>query len=258
MKSIIAVINGVEENKSLLASAVNLATFFGTDIKLVCFLEAPVGWEKLRRAGRDKFPEVKAKIAHAKELMDSYLKDIRNLGIVSSKGFCYYQDQGGKVILDNEHSNLILVQKKSLNIKGIKNTIVGLDENVLVLNEEFNPTDLNLGLFNSSFKTESELTPEILCRFLDQKMFSLNLLYINTKLVNEDSAISIKNMKRVINNCALSKTKISIFYADTLNKGLLSFVEVNETDIIIRELCDKLSLTDLNLNFTPTLYIRRS
>ena len=61
--------------------------------------------------------------------------------------------------------------------------------------------------------------------------------------------------KKVINNYALSKTKISIFYADTLNKGLDSFVELNDTQLIIRELNDNLNLRDLNLNFTPTLLI---
>ena len=258
MNSIILIINSEEKNHPMLESAVNLALFFESEIKICCFLEAPLAWEKLGRGDRDRLPEVKAKIANAKDQMDSWLKHFRSLGISSSKRFYFYQGETCKEKLGDENSNLILVHKNLLNIKAIKNTVVQSDESILMIDKVFKPTDLNYGIYNSDFKLESKRTSDILCRFLDEELFSLNLVYINTKLVNEDSAISIKNMKRVINNCALSKTKISIFYADTLNKGLLSFVEVNETDIIIRELCDKLSLTDLNLNFTPTLYIRRS
>lgn len=35
-----------------------------------------------------------------------------------------------------------------------------------------------------------------------------------------------------------------------------SFVELNETDFVIRELNDNLGLRDLNLNFTPTLLLK--
>jgi hypothetical protein len=214
-----------------------------------------MNWDKLSRTSRDKYPEEKKEISLAKEAMDAMLQQARDLGISSSKCICYFQGLEFSRPIESENSQLIVSCQETLGIQGAKRLVVEANSNTIIIDKEFKLENLNDSLFNSDFKNESLLTSELLCSLLDMDQFTLHLVYINTKLVNENSSISINNMKQIINNYALSKTRISIFYADTLNKGLKSFVELNEADFIVRELNAKMNLNDLNVNFAPTLLI---
>ncbi|MDX1349918.1 MAG: hypothetical protein R3279_06720 [Putridiphycobacter sp.] len=255
MKSIIVIINELSGGDSLLRSAANLALFFDSDMRFIYVIKAPENWDKLGRSSRDKYPDEKKEINLAKQKMDAWLNDSRSMDIESSKDLLFYEGKEISQHLEYNESSVVLTCRKTLMDKATRDFITKNSMNTLVIDKELKIEALSYGIFHADFKTKSEATSYFLGRLLELPEFSLNLIFINTEATHESSAISIRNMKQLINNYALSKTKISIFYADTINEGLEEIIDLYGADIVIRELNNGLEPLDLETTALPTLLI---
>lgn len=260
MKKIIALIDDQSDKEIVIDSAIELAQLLNVEIIVCHSVFAPNNWEQLGRSEREKHPDARTKINEARLLMDDLLGEIRLKNIRAKKRFLFFDKNEKHYNLDFQKDELVIMEKKFLKRgrnRALRDLIFNLEPAKLILSEPLKINTINDIVLTSNFheiKSETVQMINELYRFL---VFNLDLVYINTKEKQENSDISIKNMKKVIDRYGFSRTRISIFHSDRKVRGAELFANMKGGDLIILECSQPISNQELaNLNL-PIIIINK-
>ena len=105
----------------------------------------------------------------------------------------------------------------------------------MILSKPIDVSKISDIVLTSNFHEIKSETAELINNLYGYLDFNLNLVYINTKDKQENSDISINNMKKVIAEKRFSRTSISIFHSERKIRGAELFANMKGGDLIILE-----------------------
>ena len=258
MKKIIALIDNNSDREIVIASAVELALLLNIEVTVCHLVIAPCNWEQLNRSARDKYPDSKLKINEARFLMDEILGEVRLKNIKAKKRFLYFDSSEKDAALDFHKDELIVMEKKFLNRgrnHALSDFLFKLEPSKLILSAPFQIKTISDIVFTSNFHEIKGETSQIINELYRHFVFNLNLVFINTKEKQENSEISIKNMKAIIAENGFSRTGISIFHSDKKVHGAELFANMKGGDLIILECSERITNLELSKLNLPIILI---
>lgn len=260
MKKIIALIDNNSDRDIVIDSAVELALLLNLEVTICHLVIAPSNWEQLNRSRRDKYPDAKLKINEARFLMDEILGEIRLKKVKAKKRFLYFDSTEIDAVHDFHKDELIVMEKKFLNRvqnHALSDLLFNLEPSKLILSAKLQINSILDIVFTSNFHEVNCETSQIINELYRHLIFNLNLVFINTKEKQENSDISINNMKNVIATNGFSRTGISIFHSDQKLHGAELFANMKGGDLIILECSERITNQELsNLNL-PIIIINK-
>ncbi|NOQ70399.1 MAG: hypothetical protein GQ574_00230 [Crocinitomix sp.] len=260
MKRIIALIDDNSDREIVIASAVELALLLNIEVTVCHLVIAPSNWEQLNRSSRDKHPTSKLKINEARFLMDEILGEIRLKNLKAKKRFLYFDSTEKDPVLDFQKDELIVMEKKLLNRgrnHALSDLLFNLEPSKLILSAPLQTNSISDIVFTSNFHKINSETSQIINELYRHLVFNLNLVYINTKEKQENSDISINNMKNVIAANGFSRTGISIFHSDQKLHGAELFANMKGGDLIILECSERITNLELSKLNLPIIIINK-
>ncbi len=260
MKKIIALIDDESNTEIVIKSAVELALIMNLEIIVSHLVFAPHNWGELNRKERDKHPDSKLKINDARFLMDSILNEIRLKNVKAKKHFLYFDTNETNFDLGFRKDELIVMEKKFLKRgrnRALRELIFNLEPSKLILSKPLEISTITDVVFTSNFHEIKTETTELINDLYDNLVFNLNLVYINTKDKQENSDISINNMKKVIDENRFSRTSISIFHSDRKIRGAELFSNMKGGDLIILECSQRILNQELSKLNLPIIIVNK-
>ncbi|MFT5822408.1 MAG: hypothetical protein ACI8ZM_003664 [Crocinitomix sp.] len=260
MKKIIALIDDQSNREILIDSAVELAKLLNLEVTVCHLVLAPSNWEQLNRVTREKHPDAKLKINEARFLMDEILREIRMKDVKAKKRYLYYDSTDAKHNFDFNSDELIVMEKKFLNRgqnHALSDLLFKLEPSKLILCQPLQINAIADIVFTSNFHDINPETSNLISELYRYLVFNLNLVFINTKEKQENSEISIKNMKKTIAANGFSRTGISIFYSDRKIRGAKQFANMKGGDLIILECSQRISNQELSKLNLPIIIINK-
>lgn len=258
MKNIIALIDENTNRDVIINSAVEFAKLLKLEITVCHFVVAPHNWEQLGRRARDKFIEAKQKINEARIVMDEILSEIRSEDLKVKKRFIYYDQTDFQTDFGFSSDDLIIVEKSLFNRStnnSLSDILLNVEASKLILNTFFDTQAISDIVFTSNFQHVKKQSVDLINDFYKDLKFNLNLVFINTKEIQENSDISIQNMKSVIAENGFSRTKISIFNAESRMTGANLYANMKDGDLIIMECSEQINRQELENQQLPILLI---
>ena len=260
MNKIVVFLNADSESGMVLDSALNLAALFKVEIEICQLVNAPVNWDRLSRSARDKFPTAKQAMFEARNKLDTILANVREKGVKAKKSFYYLDAQQDITELAWGINDLVIVEQKFIanqHTKRIIPTLFALNSAILVISTVFNPESLNDIVLTSDFNSLKPQTSQFITTFYNHFQFNLNLVFINTIKEQQNSGISIHNMKNIIAENGFSNTRISIFYSDLKTQGAQCFADLKGGDFIIMENNSNLDPNECKALEVPLLILNK-
>ena len=127
----------------------------------------------------------------------------------------------------------------------------------LIVGSEFNVTAIEDVVLSSDFHTLLPQSVTLVNQLSENLDFNLNLVFIDTNEVRENSKISIENMKKAITENCFRKTSISVFNSDCRLKGVEDFANLRGGDLIITEEHCDVNMTKLEEIHLPIVVINK-
>lgn len=260
MKRIIAFLDENTNKELVVKSTIHLAKLLNRQVLLCHLVTAPVEWELMSRSLRDKYPSEKNKINEARLVMDELLSELRSENVNAKKQFLYFNSDAIEQDFDFESDEILIIDAGAFNThknQKLNDFLIGLKSIKLFIKQPFNHESISDIVLTSNFKSLNDETIEIISCFESLINFNLNLVYINTPSDQENSEISIENIKNVISQNGLSKTGISIFYSDSQIKGAKLFADLKGGDLIIVESTRKIDYQEFSDINCPIMIINK-
>lgn len=259
MKEIVALIHHPENNEVVVQTAVRMAQLFDLDMTLMYIIEAPYDWEQLGRSARDSHPGVKTRINKARLTMDHWLTVIRSHQITAKKAFLYYDQEQSSAPYPNHSESLVISDKHLFDSAdpAFTQVINQLTPIKLIVDTVFEPNEIEDIVLSSDFHTVQPQSVNLINALIAQFSFHLNLVFINSNELRENSEISITNMKKAIAQYEFRKTSISIFNAEDRLLGAEQFANIKGGDLIITEERNVVDVSALHKEHLPIIIIQK-
>lgn len=219
--------------------AIDLAARSKASIHFMHMLHAPTDWVKLTKEQEERYPETRQAIGAARGALDTLVKQARERGLVAQQ-FLSFDDTLTALmghVTSLEH-DLIIVGAHGA--RGVNSFLVGSSTRkvirharvpVLVVKEKVNAEELRTMVFASDMRSGAEEhLPEVI-RLAEVIGSRIQLLYVNTPVVFEESPDIHDRMDAMLDRCPAGTTT-AIHNALNVERGILQFAERNKVDLI--------------------------
>lgn len=237
---------------------IQFAKMSGAKIDFIHLMSTPVDWVKLSIEKESNYPETGAKIGHAKNELNQWIKNADNEDIEASQSLIFNKSID-EVFSLVENRQIDLIMMGSHGSQGFKEFIIGSNAQqilrnskvpVLIIKDKIEKPIRSI-IFVSDFKDVSQTAFSQITHFADILDAHIELLFVNTPNGFSQSTETDLNMNRVLEHCKREDTctKNSI-NASSVEKGVQDFVKEKTVDLIAICTHDRSGLVQL---FSPSI-----
>lgn len=215
-----------------------LAKKTGAEILYLHVIHTPVDWSKLSKDQENLFPEIKERIAKAKESLKSRLKVAENTGITAEK-LLIFNNTNEKIHRYAEDENIDLVVMGSHGQYGFRDHIIGTNTYsmlrrskmpMVVVKKEMENPKLETLVFATNFHHETGSSFAKIEQLAEELKVKLHILYVNTPNNFMETNDIIKLGKSFLREYSNYNHEINVLNAFSVERGVLQFLEQGEYD----------------------------